>query len=306
MPINQNATQDKWPQGKRCAVVITVDFNDVQGILSQVPAVAGREKTLSVWRYGTLRGVDRLLALLAKKNLRSSWCVPGRVADEHADKITQIFRAGHELATSGYEFEKFDELTLEQQVSSLQRGQAALKAHTGQTPRGFRLPSGNWAAGFAEAMSEAGIGWSSSWRGDDLPYFQPMRDGLPSQLVELPLHYELEDEPYFAFNLSPAVPPAQSRIASYSHTLGNMKMDFDGFYRFGLCYVLRLHPEVIGTAGRIGLLSELLDDITSRPDVWVATAGEVTDWWRQTQPQNEPSHPAQIWQQHTQNGGSNE
>lgn len=64
---NNTSVQEKWPQGKRCAVVISFDFNDIQGILSQVPAVAGREKTLSVWRYGTLRGIDRILALLAEK-----------------------------------------------------------------------------------------------------------------------------------------------------------------------------------------------------------------------------------------------
>jgi hypothetical protein len=85
-----------------------------------------------------------------------------------------------------------------------------------------------------------------------------------------------------------------------------MKMDFDGFHRFGLCYVLRLHPEVIGTAGRIGMLAELLDHITSHPDVWVATAGEVADWWSQNRPQNEASHPAQIWMQHTAPGVSHE
>lgn len=72
-------------------------------------------------------------------------------------------------------------------------------------------------------------------------------------MIELPLHYELEDEPYFAFNLSPAVPPAHHGIASYSHTLGNLQMDFAGFHRFGLCYVLRLHPEIIATPGRIGV-----------------------------------------------------
>lgn len=299
-------TEQNWPAGYRSAVVITVDFNDIHGILSQVPAVAGREKTLSVWRYGTLRGIDRLLALLQEKNLRSSWCVPGIVADENPQKIRDIDRAGHELATCGYEFVHFDGLSLHQQTDSLQRGKAALKALTGKVPRGFRLPAGNWAPGFADVLADEGFSWTSGWRGDDLPYFQPMQDGLASRLVELPLHYEMEDEPYFAFNLSPAVPPAQSRIASYRHTLGNMKMDFDGFHRFGLCYVLRLHPEVIGTAGRIGMLAELLDYITSHPDVWVATAGEVADWWSQNQPQNEASHPAQIWMQHTAPGVSHE
>jgi len=303
-----SASAPRWPQGYRCAVVITIDFNDIHGILSQVPAVAGREKTLSVWRYGTLRGIDRLLALLAEKNLSASWCVPGAVADEYPQRIRQIDLAGHELATCGYAFESFDSLTLAQQISSLQRGKAALAAITGKIPRGFRLPAGNWTPGFADALAAEGMAWSSSWRGDDVPYFQPMKCGqriekdIPSTLVELPMHYELEDEPYFAFNLTPAVPPAQSRIASYSHTLDNMKMDFDGFYRFGLCYVLRLHPEVIGTAGRIGLLAELLDYIVAKPDVWIARGEQIADWWAQTQTPNDPAHPAEVWKRQTQPG----
>ncbi|NDL64762.1 polysaccharide deacetylase family protein [Acerihabitans arboris] len=303
MNVDAGSSPGRWPYGKRCAVVVTVDFNDIHGILSQVPAVAGREKTLSVWRYGTLRGIDRLLALLAAKNVPGSWCVPGVAAEEHPDRIRQIQQGGHELAGCGYRFESFDGLTLAEQVASVQRGNAAIGSITGAAPQGFRLPAGNWAAGLPDALVTEGIRWTSGWRGDDMPFFIPLQtpaEGADSpRLVELPLHYELEDEPYFAFNLSPAVPPAQSRIASYSQTLGNMKMDFDGFYRFGLCYVLRLHPEVIGTAGRIGVLAELLDYIAAHPDVWIAPAGGVADWWRRSQPDNDPAHPAEVWQRHS-------
>lgn len=303
MKIDTGLFPGRWPRGKRCAVAVTVDFNDIHGIMSQVPAVAGREKTLSVWRYGTLRGIDRLLALLAAKKVPASWCVPGVVAQEHPERIRQIRHGGHELAGRGYRFASFDALTLAQQVESVRRGNAIIANITGSAPRGFRLPAGNWAAGLPDALVSEGIGWTSAWRGDDLPFFiasqAPAKTAAASRLVELPLHYELEDEPYFAFNLSPAVPPAQSRIASYSQTLGNMKMDFDGFYRFGLCYVLRLHPEVIGTAGRIGVLAELLDYICAHPEVWVATAGEIADWWRSTQPDNDYAHPAEVWRRHS-------
>ena len=71
-----------WPLGFQSAAIITIDFNDIHGILTQAPAVAGRDKTLSVWRYGTLRGVDRLLSLLAEKQLKASWCLPAIVAEE--------------------------------------------------------------------------------------------------------------------------------------------------------------------------------------------------------------------------------
>ena len=56
----------RWPQNARCAVVVTVDFNDEHGILTQEPRIAGREKSLSVWRYGAKRGVDRVLDALGE------------------------------------------------------------------------------------------------------------------------------------------------------------------------------------------------------------------------------------------------
>lgn len=287
-----------WPKPYRSAVVVTIDYNDVYGILTQAPAAAGRDKTLSVWRYGTTRGVDRLLGLLEELQIRTTWCVPAIVAEENPGHIEAILRGGHEIACSGYQHVDYDSLNLEQQVADLEKGCAALAEVTGKRPQGFRIPAGNWAPGFSEAMRRQGILWSSSLRGDDLPYPHPQAEESGAPLIELPLHYELEDEPYFAFNLSPAVPPAQSRIASYSHTLKNMQMDFEGFHRFGLCYVLRLHPEIIGTAGRIGLLRELLEGIQQRQDVWIAPAHEVSAWLAQSSPVLPEDHPAAVFERH--------
>lgn len=32
----------RWPDGQQSAVVLTIDFNDIHGILTHTPAVAGR------------------------------------------------------------------------------------------------------------------------------------------------------------------------------------------------------------------------------------------------------------------------
>ncbi|AWM92401.1 polysaccharide deacetylase [Pseudomonas sp. 31-12] len=283
-----------WPKSYRCAVVLTVDYNDVHGILTQAPEVAGRDKTLSVWRYGSQRGVDRLLGLFAELGVKSSWCIPGIVAEENPEHIKAIQAGGHEIACAGYRHQNYDLLDLAEQNAEIAKGCDALTALTGQRPTGFRIPAGNGAPGFIEALRDQGIRWSSSWRGDDLPFAHP----TAPEVIELPLHYELEDEPYFAFNLSPAVPPAQSRIASYSHTLGNLQMDFAGFHRFGLCYVLRLHPEIIATPGRIGVLRELLQGIQQHDDVWIATAGEVAQWWADSPVPVTEDHPASVYERH--------
>ena len=90
-----------WPEGYRCAVVLTIDYNDIHGILTQAPEVAGRDKTLSVWRYGSQRGVTRLLDLFAELGVRSSWFVPGIVAEENPQHIAAILAGGHEIACAG-------------------------------------------------------------------------------------------------------------------------------------------------------------------------------------------------------------
>ncbi|MFM0598214.1 polysaccharide deacetylase family protein [Paraburkholderia dilworthii] len=295
----------RWPDNARCAVVVTVDFNDEHGILTQEPRIAGREKSLSVWRYGAKRGVDRVLDAFDEFNLRASWFVPGRVAQTHTDLLRRIDAQRHEIGTSGFRCENFDTLTLDQQKSAFHAGQQALTDALGRRAEGFRSFTGNWAPGFADFLRAEGVTWSSSWRGDDLPYFHlpdtkeaASRASNPALLVELPLHYELEDEPYFVYNLSPAVPVGQPRIPSYREVLANWKQDFAAFHRFGLCFVLRLHPELIGTAGRIDVLRELLDEMRAHDGVWFATGAEVAHWWRQNVDGNEPGHPVEIFAQH--------
>lgn len=288
----------RWPGGKRMAFVVTVDFFDTAGILTQEPRMAGREKSLSVWQYGAKRGVDRLLDLLGEFKLPASWFVPGRVALAHRALVQRIHQAGHEIGNASFGCENFDALSLPQQRDSLAAAQSTLREIIGEAPVGFRSPFGNWAPGFAQHLRDAGIQWSSSWRGDDLPYFHPA-SGTPGAaspaLIELPLHYELEDEPYFSFNLHPPVPVGQPRIASYREVLSNWKQDFAGFRRFGLCLPLRLHPEIIGTAGRIDLLREFMAEVVAHDDVWVATGRQVAAWWRSQREGNEAGHPVDVF-----------
>jgi hypothetical protein len=62
--------------------------------------------------------------------------------------------------------------------------------------------------------------------------------------------------------------------------------------------VLRLHPEIIATPGRIGVLRELLAGIQRHEDVWIATGAEVARWWAESATAATGDHPASVYERH--------
>ena len=59
-----------------------------------------------------------------------------------------------------------------------------------------------------------------------------------------------------------------------------------------MCISYMSHPQVIGSPGRIKILDHLLQHITAKDDVWVATGSEIADWYRLNNPIDEPGAEA--------------
>jgi peptidoglycan/xylan/chitin deacetylase (PgdA/CDA1 family) len=128
-------------------------------------------------------------------------------------------------------------------------------------------------------LRDLGFSYSSSMRGDDRPY-RWVIDGEATDLIEIPAHWELDDFPMFGYHDDPPEPVSRDRVGGLEWTLDNWRREFDGYHRYGLCYPLMLHPQVIGKPSRTAMLRRLLDHIRSHDDVWFATGAEIADWWR--------------------------
>lgn len=282
----------RWPHGKKCAFVVTVGLEAELSVLAAVPNAVDRAKSLSVGQYGATRGVDRLLAELGRTGIRASWFIPAANLETYPRQVESIAAAGHELGNMGCALEDMGRQTLEEQLDTISKAQEAFISRLGVRPTGFRAGRGSYAHGLPAALVGNGFEWSSSWSGDDLPHFHADEG---SGLVEIPRHHELDDFPYFVFNLDPPIPKGSPRIASSREVLRNWILEFDAYRTEGLCFVLTLHPEIIATPGRIGLLREFLDHVGSFNDVWSATGHEVAQWWTQYGPGNRAGHPADIF-----------
>lgn len=278
-----------WPEGKRCAVLISVLFDDGMDAAAAAPDLLQRSKSFSVWKYGATRGVERLCRTFASFDIAASWFTPGQVGEEHPGLLKAVAGAGHDLESHGWAFERHDSMPASQSLDLVKRSRETLGQLSGKAATGFRLPAGNWPPGFDQTLLEAGYEWSASLNGDDVPYLHP------SRLVEIPVHIELEDRPYFQFNFTPAFPKGQSRIPSYDGVLHNWIAEFDAYRRFGLCYVLQLRPEWTGTPGRISIVEDLLAHIRSFDDVWITTGAMIADWHRKNGVAPPPTHPLHVY-----------
>ncbi len=270
------AERPKWPEGKTCAAMITINLNAELFWLQIDPACANMPKTLSLGQYGMTRGVERVMDVLEERGIRATCFVPGWVAEQYPDKVRQIRERGHEIAALGYHHENMALLPAAEQEDAMAKSVAAIESVCGVRPKGFRSPEGELTLETLRIAKKFGMEYSSNLSDDDRPYVKDL--GEEETLVEIPIHWANYDLPYFAFNYNPAFPAGQGRIAGYAGVLSNWKDEFDGCREYGLCYVLQLDPAAIGAPGRIGLLEELLDHIRQTEDVWFATGSEICNF----------------------------
>lgn len=99
----QTTGKVKLPEGKRVAVNIGVDFDAHSvwmGMYDQYsPAYMARGE------FGAEVAAPRLLKLLDKYNIKTSWCIPGHTVDTFPEISQSVVDHGHEIVHHGYAHE---------------------------------------------------------------------------------------------------------------------------------------------------------------------------------------------------------
>ena len=268
-----------WPENKKCAAMITVNLSAELFWLDLDPTCVNMPKTLSMGQYGMTNGLERILDLLDDKNIKATFFVPGKIAELYPEKIKELTTRGHEVAGSSYEQENLALLDREEQKASIDKSIKIIENICGKKPKGFRNPQGEITLETLDLAKKLGMEYSSNLSDDDRPYNREVSQG--NNLLEIPIHWVMYDLPYFAFNYRPAFPAGQNRIANYTGVLANWKEEFSGYYDLGLCYVLQVDPQTIGSPGRIQIFEEILDFICEHDNVWMPTGLEMANYMKE-------------------------
>jgi hypothetical protein len=106
--------------------------------------------------------------------------------------------------------------------------------------------------------------------GDDVPYL------LGNGLVEIPGQWMLEDWEQFAFNADPAwgfIPENCDKVFDL------WWQEFAAMRDFGCCFVLTMHPWLMGRPSRVRLLERLVTQMRDTGDVWFARGSEIANYF---------------------------
>jgi len=214
-------------------------------------------------------GAARVLDLLERLDLPSTWFIPGHTIRSYPEMCQRIVQAGHEIGNHGWTHVPPNNMSREQELAGLLRANEDIHQLTGEYPRGYRSPSWDLSPNTVDLLIEHGFDYDSSMMGHDyLPYRirqgdvfeleEPAQFGTPSRLLELPISWSLDDYPHFEFvRAGHSILPG---LANANGVLENWIEDFlylkESVGSGVITYTL--HPFVIGRGHRMRMLERLL------------------------------------------------
>jgi peptidoglycan/xylan/chitin deacetylase (PgdA/CDA1 family) len=255
-----------WPGGADVAVALTFDVDGEAPWLGEGGRSSGRLTLLSQGRFGPERGLGRILGLLAERDIRATFYVPGHTADHHPQAVADILAGGHEIGHHGYLHLGSEELDEDGQRAELERGLTALGRH-GVRPAGYRSPGWELTPQTLSMLAELGFCYDSSLMADDRPYW--VTSGA-RPLLELPGHWSLCDWPYFGWT-----PYHGGLLADPAAVERIWLEEFESARLEHRLITYTMHPEAIGRGYLVRMLDRTITAMADRGRPWFATHAQV-------------------------------
>ena len=257
-------TPKKWPNKSRVAVCLSFDDDNESWLLA---AGTTSPTTLSTADFGAQTGLPRILALLDKYRISSTFFIPAVSALLHPEMIPAIMKSGrHEIGVHGW-IHEFPPATgsAAEEERLLNLAIDYLTKATGKRPVGYRAPSWAFSENTLGLIRKANFFYDSSLGAMDEPY-EIMSNGEPTGMVELAIDWTLTETPYLGS--SGTMPSPEALFKLY-------RDEFDGAYDLGTTFMLTLHPHVIGHRAPMRHLERLVVYMKSKPGVWFATCEQI-------------------------------
>jgi peptidoglycan/xylan/chitin deacetylase (PgdA/CDA1 family) len=261
-------------------VCLTFDFDTVALWLAMGQTTP---TPISRGEFGVV-AAERLVKLLDRYDITSTWFVPGLTIDTFEGPSRAVAEAGHEIGHHGYDHVAPQNLSRAEENDQLARGNDAIARIAGRPARGYRSPAWDLSAHSVGLLLQHGFVYDSSMMGHDYLPYRARRDdvieagkvprfGPKTSLWELPVSWSVDDFPHFEYFRGGGLRPT-------SGVVENWLDDFDYLtehYEWGVL-TYTCHPFVIGRGHRMKMLEHLLEALLSRGARFVTAEAAVAEY----------------------------
>lgn len=167
---------------------LTIDVEDYFQVSAFAPYI--ERSTWNSLECRVERNVERILEMLASKDIKATFFTLGWIAERYPQLIRQVAAQGHEVASHGYGHERASDLTEKAFFADIQLAKIILEDLSGVEVKGYRAPSFSIGAGNLwafDSLVRAGYRYSSS--------VYPIQHD----------HYGMPDSPRFAYPVRPGL-----------------------------------------------------------------------------------------------------
>jgi len=289
-----------WPNKARIAVQFVINYEEgsencvlhgdiaSEQALSEIvgaEAIHGQRHANmeSIYEYGSRAGFWRLYRIFTEHNLPVTVFGVAMALARAPNIVEAMLKANWEIASHGYRWIDYQNISIAKEWDHLQRACAIHKAITGSEPQGYYL--GQTSPNTHKLIAQKGTFlYHSDSYADDLPYWE--RIGTHNQLI---IPYTLD-----ANDMRFATPQGfNSGDQFYSY----LKDSFDCLYEEGITQPkmmsIGLHCRLVGRPGRAMALARFLDYIQNKDQVWVTRRIDIAEHWKKHFPVTTTKVPKQ-------------
>jgi peptidoglycan-N-acetylglucosamine deacetylase len=271
----------------RLTVALTFDHDAISSEVDRGEGPVLRSRG----EFGPRVGAPRILDLLRREAIPTTWFVPGHTIVSFPDSVAAVVADGHEIGCHGWAHEDLSVLEPAAERDVLVRSLEAVTRASGVAPRGFRAPYWALSEQTLELASELGLRYDSSLMADDVRLHRVRRGdvhdrarsafGTPGPLVEVPISWALDDWPHFEPGAKGVGPmSAPSKVEEI--WLGELRYAWDR--EPGGVLTLTMHPEAIGRGHRLAMLERFIAVARSLEGVVFDRLDRIVERWTAANP----------------------
>ncbi|MCA0997242.1 polysaccharide deacetylase family protein [Alloyangia pacifica] len=273
-----------WPGGARLAVSFVVNVeegaeysigdgdprNEVTYEIREEVEHAPDLCMESHFAYGTRQGYARIAKAFDKVGAKATFSTCGRVAERAPWLLQDAVARGHEVSCHGWLWERHANMARAEEEAVIDRTHAAITRACGVAPVGWHTRSSASVNTRPLLKARGDFLYDSDAYDDDIPR-------MDGGHVILPYAFDTND-----MRFSPGGGFVQARDFS-DYVIGAFERLYDEGGAAVRMLSVGLHLRLIGRAGRIAGLEDVLAHISAREGVWIAPRRDIAAHWARVQ-----------------------